>query len=90
MGKDLFVVVVFQSFDPNTPTYLFDDEDKANEFAKELWIDAYVTEVKESAHGVDLERSYWDDEENEGEIYWNWDDQDYIRFFITQVTDKRN
>lgn len=89
MKKELFAVIVFQSFDPDTPAYLFDNEMSANEYAKELWLESFATEAKESVRGIDPERSYWDDDANEGEIYWGWGDPDYIRIFVTQMTDYR-
>lgn len=91
MSKELFAVVVFHSFDPDAYTYLFDSEEEANVYAKTLWLETYATEAKESVDGVDPERSYWDDEASEGEIYWDDPSEpDYIRFFVTPVTDKRS
>lgn len=86
--KNLFAVIVIQSFDNDVPTYLFDNEDEAISYARQLYKEAYETEERESAHGVDSERSYWNDEINEGTIFWNWED-DYMTFIVTNVTDKR-
>ena len=85
--KSGFFVVEYNSFDPCCPSVLVDgcDRRKAEERCRILWEEAVNEERKESASGVDEERTSFDEQSGEGVLYWNDGSDDYVRFFVSEI-----
>lgn len=85
--KNEYSVVEYNSFDSSCPSILAEgyDRAKAEELCRTLWAKAVEEERRESASGVDEERTAFDRQSGEGVLYWNDGSDDYARFFVSEI-----
>lgn len=74
-------VIIVQSFDNDTPVYVFDDHDKARAYMKWSWEECYNTEI---AEGSLLDESKCFCEDEYAKITWL--DGSYIEFIVSYIT----
>ena len=75
----MYIVIMVQSFDAETPCYAFDDYEKAKAYMYWLWEDYYNTEIAQSEAPLDKTLCYHTDDYAKV----TWVDGDKTEFIVT-------
>lgn len=78
-----YAVIMYHSFDTDTPVYLFDSYEKAKEYLHNLWQDYYNTELAESVVEINENETYHEDDFAQVQ----WMDGCYTQFILTYTSD---
>lgn len=74
----IWIVIMVQSFDSETPCYYFDTEKAAQDYMQTMWEDYYNTEL---AEGSDLDEALCYHEDDYAKVTFS--DGDKVEFIVT-------